>query len=475
MIFLLGSYIFCISILAMYGMHRIVLVHAKRTPSPQKELPEAKEAYPSILIQVPLFNEANVVTRVIETVSKLEWPKEKLHIQILDDSTDETTQLAQSAVHILQNKGVSITYHHRSHRIGFKAGALKNGLTLHQADFVGIFDADFLPNSTFLVEMIPYFYCAEIGMVQARWEHINRNENLLTQLSSTLLDGHFLIEHDARYQRGCFFNFNGTAGIWRTCCIEDAGGWNHDTITEDLDLSYRAQLKGWKFVFIPEITAPAEVPADIHAFRLQQYRWAKGSIQTAKKLLGQILSSHISFKVKLESLFHLSANIGYPLCLIWLITLPWIAEFDGLIPNLWKAMTVIFGFFGVLYFYGHAMLRAQGVISIPQLIMVLGLGVGMSINQSVAFFSGLFPTKPIFVRTPKRGDNKNKKYIPPKSPIRWAEIAMGLYCLLSIPLVFSFKLYVAIPFLVLFGWGFLFIAGVFSQKYIKLQMPKKNS
>ena len=464
--FLLGLYIVCISILAIYGVHRVFLVHATTTQPSKEPFSETGRSYPSILIQLPLFNEANVATRVIHCIAQLEWPREKMKIQVLDDSIDETRQLAESAVQLLQDKGISITYHHRLDRRGFKAGALKHGLTHNNAEFVAIFDADFLPKKDFIQKLMPYFDSKKIGMVQARWGHINRTENLLTRLSSVLLDGHFLIEHDARYQRGCFFNFNGTAGIWRRACIEEAGGWMHDTITEDLDLSYRAQLKGWDFVFVPHIIAPAELPSNVHAFRLQQYRWAKGSIQTAKKLLWKILTADIAFKIKLESIFHLSANIGYPLCVIWIVTLPWVAQYDGIIPNTWKVFTVLFGFVGVLYFYGQAMRKGEGSLSCTRLVLVLGLGVGMSINQSIAFFAGLFPTKPIFVRTPKQGNN-TKKYILPKSPIRWFEIIMGIYCFSSIPIMHTHHLHVAIPFLIIFGWGFFFVSGFFEGIQLK--------
>ena len=456
-------YIFSIAMLAIYGAHRIHLVHkADSNPPPSKEL---KEAYihPTVLIQLPMFNEVNVVTRLIDAVCAVEWPKDKLHIQVLDDSTDETTQLARHAVQRYQSLGISISYHHRSNRVGYKAGALKEGLSHHEAEFVAIFDSDFIPAKDFLHRVMPYFDRDNIGMVQARWGHINRNENLLTRLSSILLDGHFLIEHNARNQGGCFFNFNGTAGVWRVKTITDAGGWMHDTITEDLDLSYRAQLKGWDFVFLPDVVAPAELPSHIHAFRLQQYRWAKGSIQTAKKLLLTILLSKIPIKAKIEALFHLSANIGYPLCLFWIISLPWVAHLDETIPIFWKLTTVVFGFIGVLYFYGHAMYKGQKKISVPHLLLVLGLGVGMSVNQTIAFFAGLLRTEPVFVRTPKKGNKRQRIYTPPKSAVRWIELAMSVYCLASIPIMFENHLYIAIPFLCLFGWGFLFISGFIQQ------------
>ena len=456
---LLFLYIFSIGVLAIYGAHRIHLVYkADSNPPPPKEITESY-LYPTVLIQLPMFNEANVVTRLIESICALEWPKDKLHVQVLDDSTDETTELAQHAIQKYKHSGISISYHHRTNRKGYKAGALKEGLSLHNADFVAIFDSDFMPSKDFLLQVMPYFDQEEIGMVQARWGHINQNENLLTHLSSILLDGHFLIEHNARNQSGCFFNFNGTAGVWRTQTIINAGGWMHDTITEDLDLSYRAQLKGWKFVFLPEVIAPAELPSHINAFRLQQYRWAKGSIQTAKKLLPTIIFSKIPLKAKIESLFHLSANVGYPLCLFWIITLPWVAHLDESIPIFWKISTVIFGFIGVLYFYGHAMKKGQNRISIPTLFLVLGLGVGMSINQSIAFFAGMFRTDPIFVRTPKKGNKRKQLYTPPKSAIRWIELGLCIYCFASIPIMFESHLFLAIPFLCLFGWGFFFVSG----------------
>lgn len=461
--FLLFLYITSLSILALYGLHRIILVWKadSNPPAPKQPIVINNEhsPLPSVLIQLPIFNEANVVVRLIDTICVMKWTKETLHVQVLDDSTDETQYLAQEAVIRWAKKGVSISYHHRSNRVGYKAGALKEGLLHHDAPYIAIFDADFMPPSDFLLQMMPYLYPEEIGMVQARWGHINQEENLLTSLSSVLLDAHFVIEHNARNQSGCYFNFNGTAGIWKRECIQEAGGWSHDTITEDLDLSYRAQLCGWNFVFLQDIVADAELPANIHAFRLQQYRWAKGSIQTARKLLPRILSASIPMHIKIEALFHLTANIGYPICLIWIILLPILSVQRPHFHLLWEMSIISCGFIGVLFFYGCTLYKTRQPMSITRLFLVLGLGVGMSIQQSTAFLAGCLSSDSVFERTPKKGTIQKKHYSISKNAIRWLEMAMMLYCFWGISHLYQAQLYAGIPFLLCFGWGFGYVSG----------------
>jgi len=281
------------------------------------------KALPAVTIQLPIYNEMYVADRLIDAVCQIDYPRELLEIQVLDDSTDETQSVAEQAVRRNAARGVDITFIHRTDRSGYKAGALEAALKVAKGEFVAIFDADFIPTPDFLTRTVPFFTDPKVAMVQARWGHINQDYSLLTKIQSILLDGHFVLEHGARNRAGLFFNFNGTAGIWRRTAITDAGGWQHDTLTEDLDLSYRAQLRGWRFVFLPDLIAPAEVPVEMNSFKSQQHRWAKGSIQTCLKLLPRILQSDQPFKVKAEAFFHLSANFNYPLmCVLSVLIAP---------------------------------------------------------------------------------------------------------------------------------------------------------
>src|SRR5215467_13807198 len=277
---LLIPYFIVLILLSGYGVHRYILVYLyykhrdKRTSEPAAEFQEL----PRVTVQLPIFNEQYVVERLVEAVCKLDYPREKLDIQLLDDSTDETVEVARGLVERYATLGNPVTYHHRDNRSGFKAGALAEGLKTAKGEFIAIFDADFVPSPDFLLKCIHHFKDPKIGMVQTRWTHINRNYSFLTEVEAILLDGHFVLEHSGRARHGVFFNFNGTAGIWRRRAIDEAGGWQHDTLTEDTDLSYRAQLKGWKFIYRQDIECPAELPVEMTAFKTQQARWAKGLI-----------------------------------------------------------------------------------------------------------------------------------------------------------------------------------------------------
>ncbi|MGQ0506888.1 MAG: cellulose synthase family protein, partial [Myxococcaceae bacterium] len=322
-ILFLGVYFGVLFVLAVYGSHRYRMAylyyrHKYKLPTPKGTLAQL----PRVTIQLPIFNEMYVVERLVDSVCKIEYPSELLEIQVLDDSTDETCGIARAVVERNRRLGHNVVYIHRENRQGFKAGALENGLKLAQGEFVAVFDADFVPSPDFLKRTVPFFSDDKIGMVQVRWGHLNREYSILTQAQSIFLDGHFIIEHTARNRSGAFFNFNGTAGIWRRSTINDAGGWQHDTLTEDLDLSYRAQLKGWQFVFLPDVVSPAEVPVDMNAFKSQQHRWAKGSIQTARKLLPTILRSNLPTAVKREAFFHLTNNLAYLLMVLLSLLMP---------------------------------------------------------------------------------------------------------------------------------------------------------
>jgi len=266
---------------------------------------------PVVTIQLPIYNEMYVVDRLINAACSVIYPKNKFEIQVLDDSNDNTVALAKKLVAEKRAKGYDIKYITRKDRVGFKAGALENGLASAKGEYVAIFDADFIPAPNILLDTIHYFTDSKVGMVQTRWAHTNEKHNLLTRLQAILIDGHFLIEHTARSRSGRFFNFNGTAGIWKKTAIEESGGWQHDTLTEDLDLSYRAQKNGWKFIFLPDVVSPSELPIDMNAFKSQQHRWAKGSVQTCKKMLPKILKANLPFKVKLEAVCHLTSNFCY--------------------------------------------------------------------------------------------------------------------------------------------------------------------
>src|ERR1044072_5005317 len=304
--FTLAAYFFVLIVLAIYGWHRYYLVYLymsnrDKVPTPGPPL----DPVPVVTIQLPLYNEMYVADRLIGAVCRIDYPRERLEIQVLDDSTDETRSIAELAVRRFAAQGIDIKYFHRSDRTGYKAGALEAGLKVARGEFVGIFDADFLPTTDFLTRLMPHFSAPQIGMVQARWGHINQDYSLLTKIQSILLDGHFVLEHGGRNRSGRFFNFNGTAGAWRCRAIDNAGGWQPDTLTEDLDLSSRAQLRGWGFVFLSDLIAPAEVPVEMNAFKSQQFRWAKGSIQTCRKLLPQLLRADLPLGVHIEAFFHL--------------------------------------------------------------------------------------------------------------------------------------------------------------------------
>ena len=315
--FILASYFFVLVILAVYGWHRYYVVYLYMKHKHEVPVPKAHfDDLPVVTIQLPLFNEMYVVDRLVDAVAAIDYPREKLEIQVLDDSTDETCAIAENAVRRHAAEGLDIKYIHRTDRSGYKAGALDAAMKVARGNFIAIFDADFIPRPDFLRATVHHFTDDKVAMVQTRWGHLNEDYSLLTKIQAILLDAHFVLEHGSRNRGGCFFNFNGTAGIWRRAAIVDGGGWQHDTLTEDLDLSYRTQLKGWRFVFLPGHVAPAELPVEMNAFKSQQHRWAKGSIQTCRKLLPYILLADLPLKVKVEAFFHLTANFNYLLMVV---------------------------------------------------------------------------------------------------------------------------------------------------------------
>jgi cellulose synthase/poly-beta-1,6-N-acetylglucosamine synthase-like glycosyltransferase len=467
-------YFIVLFILALYGLHRYWLVYDYYAYS--KNIPPAPPAvveWPRVTIQLPIFNERYVIERLVEAVSRFDYPAALLDVQVLDDSTDETQEIARNCVERFAAQGMPIAYIHRTNREGYKAGALENGLKTAQGRFIAIFDADFVPSPDFLRLTIPYFMNplggAGIGMVQTRWTYLNTDYSLLTQVETILLDGHFVVEHGARSRRGTFFNFNGTAGVWRRKAIDQAGGWQHDTLTEDTDLSYRAQLKGWRFLYLPHIECPSELPVDMNGFKAQQARWAKGLMQTAKKILPKVFRAKVPWHVKSEAFFHLTANISYPLMVL-------------LSTMLLPAMIVRFyqGWFQMLVIDLPLFLASTCSISSFYLVaqkelrpktwyrtflylpFVMATGIGISVRNAQAVLEAIAGKKSEFARTPKyniagkNGSFAKKSYRNKAGWMPFAEILLGLYFALTVFYAVVNENYATVPFLLLFVWGYLY-------------------
>ena len=466
-------YLVVLSILGIYGFHRGHLLmlywrHRRNSPKP----PEQFEQLPLVTVQLPMFNEMYVAERLLDSIAKLEYPKDRLEIQVLDDSTDETRQIAKAKVGELRERGFDAVYIHRTDRTGYKAGALEEGLKVAKGEFVMVFDADFVPTASILEKLIHHFTDPKVGMVQARWGHLNREYSVLTHAQSMMLDGHFVIEHIARNRSGRFFNFNGTAGIWRKATIVDAGGWQHDTVTEDMDLSFRAQLNGWRFVYVHDAIAPAELPCEMNSFKTQQFRWAKGSAQTTKKLIWTVLKADIPFKVKLEVIFHLTNNFAY----LFLVVLALLQLPNMLLrrtmerPELLLLDVPLFaatcGSITVFYLVTHKVLYGDLWTAIKRLPLMMALGIGLSINNARAVVEGLFGKDLTFVRTPKHGVTQNgEAWKKKKYKARWpthslVELGFGLYFVVTIALAVITGSWVSIPFLVLFMIGFLYVGSL---------------
>jgi len=471
---ILAAYFFILVILAAYGWHRYYLVYIYMRHRHETPVPRARfERLPVVTIQLPFYNELYVAERLIDSVCRIDYPRDRLEIQVLDDSTDETQAVARRAVERQRALGVDITYLHRADRAGYKAGALEAGLREARGEFVAIFDADFLPTPDFLERAIHHFTDPAIGMVQARWGHVNQDFSLLTKVQSILLDAHFVLEHGGRNRAGLFFNFNGTAGIWRRETIADAGGWQHDTLTEDLDLSYRAQLRGWRFVFLPDLVAPAEVPVEMNAFKSQQHRWAKGSIQTARKLLPRILASDLPFTVKKEAFFHLTANFNYLLMVALSIlmfpsmvirySMGWYEMILIDVP-LFMAATFSVGNF---YVVCQRELYPDWVARLKYLPFLMAVGIGLAVNNTKAVVEALIDHRSEFARTPKYGVQKagsdewlSKKYRQTLHLQPMIELALGLYFTWTVVYALANGIYGTLPFLVLFQAGFLYMGVV---------------
>jgi cellulose synthase/poly-beta-1,6-N-acetylglucosamine synthase-like glycosyltransferase len=456
-------------LLSFYGVHRYTMCYQyfkykkNYDPNPPRHFAEL----PRITVQLPIFNEQFVIDRLIEAVCAMEYPRDKLEIQVLDDSTDETTAVASAIVDRYAALGHPIVYIHRTNRHGFKAGALDAGLKVAKGEFIAIFDADFMPPPDWIMKVVHHFAQPEIGMVQTRWTHLNRNYSMLTQIEAILLDGHFVLEHGARARSGEYFNFNGTAGMWRRQAITDGGGWQHDTLTEDTDLSYRSQMAGWKFKYLPEVECPSELPIEMTAFKTQQARWAKGLIQTSIKILPKVFRSNTSWRNKVESVYHLTANLSYPLMVVMsaLLIPAMICRFyQG-----WFQMLLIdvplftASTFSIAVFYvmsQRELFPNDWKKTFYYLPFLMALGIGLTVTNTKAVMEAIFGIKSAFVRTPKyRVAKKGQKSQAAKYRKRlkltpWIELLLGFYFLAAIIYTFMNHNYFTAPFLILFVLGY---------------------
>ncbi len=471
---ILIGYIVSLTILTIFGSHGFTMIYYYlkfRSRKPQAV--EALTTYPVVTVQLPVFNEVYVVGRLIDASCGMIYPKEKLEIQVLDDSTDATVEVVAQYVERYRKLGFDIKQVRRTNRGGFKAGALKEGLVTARGEFVAIFDADFVPRPDFLLKTIPHFHAdPRVGMVQTRWEHINFDYSLLTRTQAMALDGHFVIEQAVRNKVGFFINFNGTAGVWRKETIFDAGNWQADTLTEDLDLSYRAQLRGWKFKYLNNVTSPAELPSEINALKSQQFRWTKGAIETARKVLPFVWRSALPLRVKIHATFHLTNNLVFPfIVLAGILNVPLVfIKHGGMHDTYFTFMSVfVFAFIGSFLFYLFSQKDVykdwrKRIFLFP--VFMAG-SMGLAVNNSRAVIEGLFKRKSEFVRTPKysiRSKNdswRDKTYVPVKiSATIIVEIVLAIYCLFGVVSSIYFLEIAAVPFQLLFFIGFATVSGM---------------
>jgi cellulose synthase/poly-beta-1,6-N-acetylglucosamine synthase-like glycosyltransferase len=468
---LLIPYFSVLIVLSFYGLHRYEMIrgYLKHRKKLADGPPARFEQLPRVTIQLPLYNEKFVVERLVEETLKIRYPRELFQIQVLDDSTDETHPFAEALCARYQAMGHPVEYRHRPNRHGYKAGALQEGLQSATGEFIAVFDADFIPPEDFLERTMHYFTDPKVGVVQTRWTYLNRNYNLLTEIEAMLLDGHFVLEHGARFGGGLFFNFNGTAGILRREMIENAGGWQHDTLTEDSDLSYRAQMKGWKFVYIPGVECPSELPVEMNGFQVQQSRWSKGLTQVAIKLLPAILKADLPRRVKMEAIFHLTPNISYPMMiLVSALMLPVMVVrfYIGWAQMVFIDMPLIFAsFWSITAFYmlAHRELYPKswkrGIFFIP---VLMAAGVALTVSNTRAVLEALFGVQTAFARTPKfaiEGVQRVKlqaaaKYRSRAGWLPYAELAFGTYFLVMMAYAVETLNFLALPFLAIFVSGY---------------------
>ena len=486
---LTALYVGVLLLICTYGLHRYWLVwlfYRTRRAQRRHTIQDSAEL-PTVTVQLPMYNEARVAERVIDAACRLDYPADKLQIQVADDSTEASAEIARRRVGYWAQRNVDIQYLHRANRAGYKAGALAAALPQATGDLIAIFDADFVPGPQFLKDTVAAFADPAVGMVQARWGHLNRGDSTLTRSQAIFLDGHFVIEHAARYQSGRWINFNGTAGLWRKSAIESAGGWHSDTLTEDMDLSYRAQLAGWKFVFLPGVICPAELPPEINAFKSQQHRWTKGSIQTARKILPRLLRSDTPLRIKTEALFHLTSPMVY-----LYVTLMVLLFFPAFYVNLQPfeegtAAAVVWGMTlfalgtasaGSFYVVSQTVQRRSAWATIAQLPILMSIGIGIALNNTRAVLEALVGHQSGFVRTPKYNTTTVaaehadtpaepgrarpcRRVLPTPSIKVWMsllELGMGCYCLYCARLALdSQRTLISLPFLLLFASGYFYV------------------
>ena len=486
MLFLVSVYAFALLFIFLYSLaqaHLLIRYLKQRHSKRPEHVPHDESFEPKVTVQLPIYNELYVVERLIDAVAKLDYPKEKLEIQVLDDSTDETIQLISEKVKQWSDKGIDIVQVRRDERTGYKAGALKHGLELAKGDFIAIFDADFVPEPDFIRKTISSFLDENIGMVQTKWDHINRKHSLLTDLQAFGLDAHFSVEQVGRCAGQSFMNFNGTAGIWKKECIIDAGNWSSDTLTEDLDLSYRAQLKNWKFKYLENVSSPSEIPPVMNALKSQQYRWTKGGAETARKHLWNILSSELPITVKFHALFHLLNSFVFICIGLCAITSLPIMLFKEHLPQYELMASLSSGFIfsfiiiSAIYFFSNLTREKNlmnGVLGfIKTYPLFLSVSMGLSIHNSIAVLEGYYGKKTPFIRTPKfnlKKENtnwKSNKYFTGKIGV--LSLFEGLFALifgLGTWHAVQVSEYGLIPFYIMlcFGFGTVFYYSLYHSK-----------
>ena len=454
--------------MAIYGLYNLVMVgfyfHGKRKTAEIKKL-KPPEEWPSVTIQLPIFNEKNVIDRLLRHITSLDYPPEKLQVQVLDDSTDNTVQEVSRLVEGYRIGKINIELIHRSDRKGFKGGALLEGLKSATGEFIAIFDADFMPGEDWLKRVIAAFDDEKIGCVQTRWGHANSGHSPFTRSVSLGLNGHFVVEQAARSSNGLFFGFNGTAGIWRRVCIEDAGGWQPDTLTEDLDLSYRAELQGWRFRYLPEVVVPAELPVMVESFKKQQYRWAKGCAQTAKKLYPRMLKANIPEYVRIMGMIHLGGYFISLLMVLSFLTLILLGLYDPQYLSLFPYTLVTSLGPPLMYMVSSAEDFPHLGDRLKAFPLLMLIGYGISLNNAAAVLDGVLSNKVgTFVRTPKYNDfgkgrvEDRTGYTFQVSPMVWVELLFSLIAFWGVYLLYPKLGWSIVPWMLLYAFGYAFIA-----------------
>jgi cellulose synthase/poly-beta-1,6-N-acetylglucosamine synthase-like glycosyltransferase len=460
-ILLAALYGAAILVLIASGLHLLVLAyHAARRNDQLLPPLNGHARYPRVTVQIPLYNEAAVAARVVDAVAAMDYPRDSFEVQVLDDSTDGTPAIVEERVRHWSARGVRMKHVRRDDRVGYKAGALASGARRIESEYVAIFDADFVPQPDFLRRAIPHFTSDEVGMVQARWGHLNAEESALTRAQAFGLDAHFSVEQAGRSRAGAFMSFNGTAGIWRWACIESSGGWSADTLAEDLDLSYRAQLAGWRFRYVHDLAVPAELPPTMAALRTQQYRWTKGAVETARKLLGNVWSANLPMKTRLLAGLHLTAHAAFPaLLLAAFVHAPLMLMKEQLAsPAYFAALSAgLIGFIGfaAAHIVAQRRIRQKWLRRQTRLPMFMIGGIGMALHNTLAFIDGLRGKRTPFLRTPKFGFNGHSATLRSRLPrIVWMEIALATYSAIGLVLLISAGRWEAVPFQLAFLAGF---------------------